>query len=317
MPQLRGLGRSGLHVAPLAFGGNVFGWTADARTSFRLLDAFTDAGFNLVDTADVYSRWVDGHEGGESERVLGAWFAQGEGRRERVVLATKLGKPMGDDRRGLSPRYVREAVDASLRRLRTDRIDLYQAHEDDRGTPLEDTLGAFADLIREGKVRAIGASNYDAARLREALETSARLGLPRYESLQPHYNLADRAGYEAGLAAVAREHGIGVIPYFALAAGFLTGKYRSRADLAGRARAGMVEAYLDARGTRILAALDTVAAAHGATSAQVALAWLIGRPGITAPIVSATSLEQLEGTLQAPDLRLADDEIGRLDAASA
>ncbi|MFC4728914.1 aldo/keto reductase [Coralloluteibacterium thermophilus] len=315
MPAFRPLGRSGLSVAPLAFGGNVFGWTADAATSFRLLDAFVDAGYNLVDTADVYSHWAPGNSGGESETVLGEWFAR-SGRRDAVVLATKLGKPMGEGRRGLSRTYMRQAVEASLRRLRTDRIDLYQAHEDDADTPLEETLDAFAELIREGKVRAIGASNYSAPRLREALETSARLGLPRYEALQPGYNLVERRDYEAELEGVAREHGLGVIPYFALAAGFLSGKYRSQADLAGRARGGMVEKHLNPRGLRILDALDAIAAAHAATPAQVALAWLLARPGITAPIVSATSIEQLQELLKAPDLVLAAEEVERLEGVS-
>ncbi|RYF56500.1 MAG: aldo/keto reductase, partial [Comamonadaceae bacterium] len=233
--QLRTLGRSDLQVSPLAFGGNVFGWTVDAAQSFALLDAWLDAGFNFIDTADVYSRWVPGHSGGESETILGRWL-KASGKRGRIVLATKVGKPMGDDRVGLSPRYIREAVEASLKRLQTDHIDLYQSHDDDADTPLEDTLGAFADLIQAGKVRAIGASNYTAPRLAQALDTSERLGLPRYESLQPLYNLYDRAVYEAELEPLCRSRGVGVINFYALAAGFLTGKYRSAADATKSAR---------------------------------------------------------------------------------
>ncbi|UZW60639.1 aldo/keto reductase [Lysobacter enzymogenes] len=313
---LRPLGRSSLSVAPLAFGGNVFGWSADEAASFALLDAFTEAGFALVDTADVYSAWVPGNQGGESERIIGRWLAQGGGRRERVVIATKVAK--WAPRRGLAPANIQAAVEDSLRRLGTEVVDLYQAHEDDASVPLEDTLGAFARLIEQGKVRAIGASNYSAARLAQALDLSERLGLPRYETLQPQYNLYDRAGFEAELEPLARARGVGVIGYYSLASGFLTGKYRSRADLGkSRARAGAVEKYLDARGLRILAALDEVAAGHGATPAQVALAWLIARPSVTAPIASATSVAQLQELLAAARLSLRADEIAALDAASA
>jgi aryl-alcohol dehydrogenase-like predicted oxidoreductase len=313
----RPLGRSGLHVAPLAFGGNVFGWTADEATSFELLDHFVGAGFNLVDTADVYSRWASGHTGGESEIIIGRWLAADPSRRRRIVLATKVGMDMGGDKVGLSPRWIRAAVDASLKRLQTDHIDLYQAHKDDPETPLEDTLGAFAELIRAGKVRAIGASNYSAPRLAEALATSARSGLPRYETLQPHYNLADRAIYEDELEPLIRREGLGVINYFGLARGFLTGKYRSESDLAKSVRGGGVKGYLNDRGLRILAALDGVAAALNATPAQVALAWQIARPGITAPIASATSVAQLQELLGAARLALPADVIAQLDAASA
>jgi aryl-alcohol dehydrogenase-like predicted oxidoreductase len=313
----RPLGRSGLHVAPLAFGGNVFGWTADEATSFELLDHFVGAGFNLVDTADVYSRWASGHTGGESEIIIGRWLAADPSRRRRIVLATKVGMDMGGDKVGLSPRWIRAAVDASLKRLQTDHIDLYQAHKDDPETPLEDTLGAFAELIRAGKVRAIGASNYSAPRLAEALATSARSGLPRYETLQPHYNLADRAIYEDELEPLIRREGLGVINYFGLARGFLTGKYRSESDLAKSVRGGGVKGYLNDRGLRILAALDGVAAALNATPAQVALAWQIARPGITAPIASATSVSQLQELLGAARLALPADVIAQLDAASA
>jgi aryl-alcohol dehydrogenase-like predicted oxidoreductase len=317
--QTRPLGRSGLHVAPLAFGGNVFGWTADEATSFSLLDAFVDGGFNLVDTADMYSRWVAGHAGGESEAIIGRWLRRG-GRRDRVLIATKVGKPMGEPgsgRSGLSRRWIRQAVEDSLRRLQTDHIDLYQSHDDDPATPLEETLGTFAELMREGKVRAIGASNHGAQRLAEALSTSARLGLPRYESLQPHYNLMERAGYEGDLEPLCRAEGLGVINFFGLARGFLTGKYRSEADLAKSPRGAGVKAYLDARGLRVLAALDDVAAAHGATPAQVALAWQIARNGITAPIVSATSVAQWQELAGAARLMLQPDDMQALNDASA
>lgn len=314
--QLRPLGRSGLDVSPLAFGGNVFGWTADEALSFRLLDAWLDAGFNFVDTADVYSAWVPGHTGGESETIIGKWLRQG-GKRNRVVLATKVGKPMGDNQVGLSPAYIRQAVDASLRRLRTDHIDLYQSHDDDAGTPLEDTLGAYADLIKAGKVRAIGASNYTAPRLAEALDVSERLGLPRYESLQPLYNLYDRAVFEDALEPLCLARGVGVINFYALAAGFLTGKYRTGADASKSARgASTTKKYLNPRGLRILDALDAVATPLGATPGQVALAWQIARPAVTAPIASATSMKQLEELVAATRLQLDPASIAALDAAS-
>ena len=314
----RPLGRSGLEVSPLCLGGNVFGWTADAATSFRLLDAFVDAGGNFVDTADVYSRWAPGHAGGESEAVLGGWLARGgPALRNRVVIATKVGSDMGEGREGLAPAYVRQAVDASLRRLRTDRIDLYQSHRDDPGTPQEETLAAYGGLIRAGKVRAIGASNFTADRLAQALAVSEREGLPRYESLQPHYNLLERAGYEDGLETLCRERGLGVIPYFGLARGFLTGKYRSEADLGQSPRGEGVRGYLAPRGLRVLAALDEAAAAMAARPAQVALAWLMARPGLTAPIASATRIEQLDDLIAATRLRLDPATVARLDAASA
>ncbi|HWX47195.1 MAG TPA: aldo/keto reductase [Roseomonas sp.] len=313
--EMRQLGRSGLKVSPLCFGGNVFGWTANEADSFRLLDRFVDAGFNFIDTADVYSRWAPGHQGGESETVIGNWLAR-SGKRGRVVIATKLGMEMGPDRKGLSAAYIRRAVEESLRRLRTDVIDLYQSHKDDPETPLEETLGAYAELIKAGKVRAIGASNYEAPRLKAALKASARHSLPRYESLQPHYNLVERAHYESGLEALCREEGLGVIPYFSLAAGFLTGKYRSFKDLGQSPRGQGVAKYLDERGIGILAALDEVAARHKAKPAQVALAWLVARPGITAPIASATRLEQLEELIGAAELRLSPEDIERLNRAS-
>jgi len=315
--QLRPLGRSGIQVSPLAFGGNVFGWTVDEALSFRLLDAWLDAGFNFVDTADVYSAWVPGHSGGESETIIGKWLRQ-TGKRNRVVLATKLGKPMGEGRKGLSPAYIREAVDASLKRLKTDHIDLYQSHDDDADTPLADTAGAFAELIKAGKVRAIGASNFSAPRLAEALDVSEKLGLPRYESLQPLYNLYDRAVFEDELEPLCLERGIGVINFYALAAGFLTGKYRSEADASKSARgANTTKKYLNARGLRILDALDAAARAAGATPGQVALAWQIARPAVTAPIASATSIKQLDELAAAVSLKLDPATIASLDKASA
>jgi len=316
--QFRPLGRSGLATAPLAFGGNVFGWTADEAMSFRLLDAFVDGGFNLVDTADVYSRWAPGHAGGESETVIGKWLAR-TGKRHRVLIATKVGKPMGEEgsgRTGLSRRWIRQAVEDSLRRLHTDHIDLYQSHDDDAATPLEETLATYADLMREGKVRAIGASNFTAGRLAEALATSARLGLPRYETLQPLFNLVDRGPFEAELQGLCVAEDLGVINFFGLARGFLTGKYRSEADLGKSVRGGGVKAYLDARGLRILAALDEVAAAQGATPAQVALAWQLAQPGITAPIVSATSVAQWQELAGAATLVLTPTQMQQLTHAS-
>lgn len=314
---LRPLGRSGLQVSPLCFGGNVFGWTADEATSFRLLDAWVDAGFNFIDTADVYSRWVPGHTGGESEAVIGRWLRQ-NGKRNRIVLATKVGKDMGDGKVGLRPEYIRQAVDASLTRLQTDHIDLYQSHDDDATVPLADTLGAYSDLIKAGKVRAIGASNFTAARLAEALKTSDNLGLARYESLQPLFNLYDRAVFEKELQPLCVEHNVGVINFYALAAGFLTGKYRTEADAAKSARGKNTTAkYLNERGLRILAALDTVAARLDATPGQVAVAWQIVQPGITAPIASATSLAQLQDLVKASQLTLDAEALATLGAASA
>jgi aryl-alcohol dehydrogenase-like predicted oxidoreductase len=315
-----------LNVAPLTFGCNVFGWTIDEKTSFALLDAFVGSGFNLLDTADVYSTWVPGHAGGESETIIGKWLKAHASKRDKVLVATKVGKPMGaegSDRSansGLSRRWIRRAVEDSLRRLQTDRIDLYQSHDDDPKTPFDETFATFADLIQEGKVRAIGASNHTAARLAEALATSERLKLPRYESLQPHYNLMERAGYEAELEPLIRQQGLGVINFFGLARGFLTGKYRSEADLGKSPRGAGVKGYLNARGLGVLKALDEVAAAHaseGATPAQVALAWQIARPGITAPIASATSVAQWQELAGAARLQLTADQIAALDRASA
>jgi aryl-alcohol dehydrogenase-like predicted oxidoreductase len=311
----RKLGNSGLEVAKLALGGNVFGWTADEPTSFRLLDAFTAAGGNLIDTADVYSAWVPGHKGGESETVLGKWLKR-DGNRKKVLVATKVGMEMGPDKKGLSKPYILRAAEDSLRRLQTDYIDLYQAHADDPETPLEETLEAFAQLIKEGKVRAIGASNYNAERLSNVLQVSESHGYPAYRSLQPLYNLYDRAEYESELEPLCREKGLGVIPYFPLAAGFLTGKYRSEKDLAGRARGEFVKKYMDGRGFRILDALDRVARRYNSAPATVALAWLIARPGITAPIASATSLDQLNELMKSMELKLDHSAIQLLNWAS-
>ncbi len=315
--QTRRIGRSDLMVQPLCFGGNVFGWTADETTSFSLLDALADTGFTFIDTADVYSGWAPGNKGGESETIIGKWM-KARGNRDRVVIATKVGMEMGPGRKGLSPDYIRAAAEDSLRRLQTDYIDLYQAHRDDPDTPIEETLEAFAGLVRDGKVRAIGASNYTAERLAKALAISERRGLPRYESLQPEYNLFDRAGYEADLEPLCREKGLGVISYYSLASGFLTGKYRSERDAGKSVRgARLAERYLNDRGFRILAALDEVAARYGATPAQVALAWLVVRPGLTAPIASATTTAQLDELIGATRLNLDRDAIEALDRASA
>jgi aryl-alcohol dehydrogenase-like predicted oxidoreductase len=308
------LGRSGLEVAPLAFGGNVFGWTADEKTTFELLDAFVAAGFNLIDTADVYSGWVEGHTGGESETLIGKWLAR-RGRRDDVIVASKFGMEMGPGMKGLSRKYMFEAVERSLARLQTDYIDLYQAHCDEESVPFEETLGAFADLIEAGKVRAIGASNYKADRLAKALKASDKHGLPRYETLQPWYNLYDRGMFEGPLATLCRDAGLGVIPYFGLASGFLTGKYRTEKDLEGSARAYRVKSMMDARGMRILAALDAVAAEHEAVPAQIALAWLCAR-GVVAPIASATNPKQLAELTGSVEIELTPEQVARLDAAS-
>ena len=312
----RQLGNSGLEVAPLAFGGNVFGWTADETTSFALLDAFVDAGFNLIDTADMYSTWVQGHSGGESETIIGKWLKH-SGKREQVLLATKVGKEMGPNLKGLSKTYILQAVEASLRRLQTDYIDLYQSHDDDPETPFEETLEAYDQLIKQGKVRAIGASNFSAQRLAESLKVSEQTGYPRYESLQPLFNLYDRVDYEKELEPLCREKGLGVISYFSLASGFLTGKYGSKADLSKSARSKFVEKYINERGFRIVEALKRVAQQHGLTSAQVSLAWLISQPTITAPIASATNLDQLNELMQAATVELSPAVIDQLNQASA
>ena len=314
--EMRQLGRTAFKVAPLAFGGNVFGWTVDEPASFRLLDAFVDAGFNLIDTADSYSRWVPGHQGGESESIIGRWIGR-RGRHDDVVIATKVGSDMGSGRKCLGRDYIMQAVEQSLRRLQIDAIDLYQSHWDDVETPFDETLEAYARLIHQGKVKAIGASNLEAARLNLAIETSTRDGLPRYETLQPLYNLYDRDTFEGPLATVCAREKIGVITYFSLASGFLTGKYRSEADFAKSPRGEGMKKYMNPRGRSILAALDQAAQKHRATPAQVALAWLIARPGVTAPIASATSLAQLNELIAATRLTLDTETTEALDRASA
>lgn len=313
---LRELGRSGLKVSPVCLGGNVFGWTADEKTSFAVLDDFTASGGNFIDTADVYSTWAPGHQGGESETVLGKWL-KSRGKRETVIVATKVGSDMGNGRKGLKAGYIAQAVEDSLRRLQTDFIDLYQSHRDDLDTPQEETLEAYGKLVKAGKVRAIGASNFTAERLSAALAISAKNRLPRYESLQPEYNLYERAGYEKELEPLCRKEKIGVIGYFGLASGFLTGKYRSEADLTKSQRGEDIRQYLSERGFRILKALDLVATETKATPAQVAVAWLIARPGVTAPIVSATNTEQSHDLIKAMRLELSAAQIEALNAASA
>jgi len=312
--QKRRIGHSELQVAPLMFGGNVFGWTADEATSFSILDAFVDAGLDFIDTADVYSAWAPGNHGGESEAIIGKWL-QRSGKRDRIVLATKVSKH--PQRKGLSAANIQAAVEDSLRRLQTDYIDIYFSHDDDTATPLAETLGAYQRLIEAGKVRMIGASNYSGARVEEALALSRQHGLPEYQVLQPEYNLYDRAGYETDLEPVALAYQLGVVVYWSLASGFFSGKYRSKEDLADKARGSRVEKYLNERGLRILGALDRVAARHASTPASVALAWLIARPSVTAPIASATSLRQLESLVAAVHLTLTGSDIRELDDASA
>ncbi len=311
----RALGSSGLEVSPLAFGGNVFGWTVDEKTSFLLLDAFAAEGCNFIDTADSYSKWVPGNKGGESETIIGKWLKR-NGHRENVVVATKVGSEMGPQKKGLSQSYIVRAAEDSLKRLQTDYIDLYQSHFDDPETPLEETLEAYAQLISQGKIRAVGASNYSAERLAQALEVGAQKGYPLYQSLQPLYNLYDREDYERSLEPLCRERGLGVITYFSLASGFLTGKHRTESDLPGSARGELVRKYFTARGLRILGALDRVAKHYDAPLATVALAWLIARPGITSAISSATNPEQLKDLIQATRLKLDRSSIELLNQAS-
>ena len=311
----RKLGNSGIEVRPLMFGGNIFGWTVDEAQSFKILDAFAGAGFNFIDTADVYSRFAPGNQGGESETILGKWF-RARGNRSKIILATKVGLEMGPDKKGLARDYILRAVEDSLRRLQTDYIDLYQSHRDDEATPVEETLEAFAKLVSEGNVRVIGASNYSAERLEKSLEASKQHGYPRYETLQPLYNLCDRAEYEQKLEPVCLRNDLGVIPYFSLAAGFLTGKYRSEADVQG-ARARIVGKYVNERGLRILKALDEIAKEKNVKPATIALAWLMARPGITSPIASATSVDQLNDLVAATTLKLEAAAIHMLDEASA
>lgn len=311
----RPLGRSGLSTAPLVFGGNVFGWTADRETSFALLDAFVDAGFGAIDTADVYSSWVPGNKGGESETIIGEWI-KARGRGDDVLILTKVGSDMGQGHNDLSAAWIEKAVEDSLRRLQTDVIDLYQSHWPDPKTPQDETLKAFDRLVQAGKVRAIGTSNHDADQVRQALAISDREGLARYQTLQPHYNLYSRNTFEGPLQDLAVAEGLGVITYFSLEAGFLTGKYTAADQVAGTAREGMLKDKFDERGVRILATLKAVADRNEATPAQVSLAWLLRQPGVTAPIVSATSVEQLSDTLKAATLELSDEDVAELTAAS-
>jgi len=312
----RKLGKTGMEIAPLIFGGNVFGWTTDQATSFALLDAFVGAGFNAIDTADVYSRWVPGHTGGESETILGDWMKQ-RGNRNQIIVATKVGMDMGDGKKGLSKLHILRSVEDSLRRLKTDYIDLYQSHKDDPETSMEETLGAYAELMKQGKVRAIGASQFKAERLATAFETSRKTGLPAYQTLQPNYSLIERGEYEEHLEPECKKEGLGVINFWPLASGFLTGKYRSESDTVGKARARNVAQYLNERGFRILDALDQVAKKYNATPARISLAWLLARPSITAPIVSATSLAQLSDLIPSVELVLDRESIDSLNRASA
>jgi aryl-alcohol dehydrogenase-like predicted oxidoreductase len=311
----RMLGKSGIEVSPLCLGGNVFGWTLDPQNSFTVLDGFLAAGFEFIDTADVYSKWIPGNKGGESEAILGRWLKE-RGNRQQVIVATKVGMEMGDGEKGLSKAYILREVEASLKRLQSDYIDLYQSHQDDSDTPLEETMEAYAQLVKQGKVRAIGASNYQAERLTEALRVSAQHGYPRYETLQPLYNLYDREEYETKLEPVCVRHGLGVLPYFSLASGFLTGKYRSEADLAKSQRGPGVKKYLNERGFRILAALDQVGQKYHSSPVSVALGWLVARPSITAAIASATNLAQLNDLAEGVKLELDKASIALLDEAS-
>jgi aryl-alcohol dehydrogenase-like predicted oxidoreductase len=312
----RKLGKTGIEIAPLVFGGNIFGWTVDEAMSFKLLDAFVAAGFNSVDTADMYSKWVPGHVGGESEKILGDWMKRSKNRKQ-MIIATKVGMDMGEGKKGLSKVHILRSAEDSLKRLQTDYIDLYQSHTDDTETPFEETFGAYSELIRQGKVRAIGASNFKGERLAAALAASKKSGLPAYQTLQPNYSLIERADYESNLEPICQKEGLGVINYFPLAGGFLTGKYRTEADLAGKARARNVTKYLNERGSKIIAALDEVAKKYNATPARVSLAWLLARPSITAPIVSATNLDQLKDVLSSVDLALDAESIESLNRASA
>jgi aryl-alcohol dehydrogenase-like predicted oxidoreductase len=312
--QKRNIGTSDLQVAPLVFGGNVFGWTADERTSFSILDAFVDHGLNFIDTADVYSAWIDGHKGGESEAIIGKWFKE-SGKRDKIVLATKVG--MLSTRPGLTAANIAAAVDDSLRRLKTDYIDVYFSHLDDDKTPFEETLGAYQKLIKAGKVRVIGASNYSGERVEAALKVSKEEGLPAYQVLQPEYNLYDREGYETDLEPVAAAHKLAVVTYFSLASGFLSGKYRSIEDTKGAKRGSRVEKYLNERGLRIVDTLIDVAKRNDTTPATIALAWVIARPSVTAPIASATSVTQLESLAAATRLTLSAGDLDALDEASA
>jgi len=315
MPHRR-LGRTDLHIAPLVFGGNVFGWTADATTAFDLLDRFHAAGLNAIDTADVYSAWAAGNKGGESETIIGDWL-RSRGARGAMTIVTKVGSPMGPDKKGLSAHYVEQAVEASLKRLGVEAIDLYLSHWPDDSIPHAETLGAYQRLIAKGKIRWCGASNFSAAQLSAALQASRGGGLPRYEVLQPEYNLYDRSGFEGALRDLCVAEEIGVITYYSLAKGFLAGKYRTPADLGQSPRGGGVRGYLNPRGLRIVDALASVASRHGAKSAEVALAWLIAQPGVTAPIASATSPAQVDSLIRAATLALSADDLAALESAAA
>jgi aryl-alcohol dehydrogenase-like predicted oxidoreductase len=312
----RELGKSELYTAPLVFGGNVFGWTVKGNDSAVLLDAFLDAGFNTIDTADVYTRWVEGNKGGESETEIGNWLKQ-SGKRDQVIIATKVGSELDSERKGLKKDYIIKAAEDSLKRLQTDYIDLYQSHYDDPSTPVEETLRAYDQLVQEGKVRAIGTSNMSVERLHESLKVSVEKGLIAYQTLQPEYNLFDREKYETTYEPFLKEKNIGVISYFSLASGFLSGKYRSESDLQGRSRARSVKKYLNERGFKILKALDEAAAQYNVSQSAIALAWLIARPSVTAPIVSATNLDQLKEFVTAANLKLSDETIETLNTASA
>ncbi len=314
--QKRRLGQTSLEIAPLVLGGNVFGWTADETTSFDLLDRFADAGFNAIDTADSYSRWAPGNKGGESETIIGKWM-KSRGNRNDVVVITKVGSDMGQGKKDLSAAYIERAVEDSLRRLQVETIDLYLSHWPDPATPHEETLGAYRKLLKAGKVRHIGASNVDAGQLRAALDVAKLRDLPRYEVLQPEYNLYDRAGFDGKLRDLCIAEGLGVITYYSLASGFLSGKYRTKADLKKSTRGGGVGKYLDKRGMRILEALDAVVTRHAAKPAEVALAWIIARAGVTAPIASATSLDQMESLIRSASLELSAADIEELNTASA
>jgi aryl-alcohol dehydrogenase-like predicted oxidoreductase len=311
----RKLGNTSLEFAPIAFGGNVFGWTADEATSHKLLDAFVDSGFSFVDTADVYSRWYPGNKGGESEAIIGTWLKKNPAKRDKVQIATKCGMVPAEG--ALKRDFIKWSVDESLKRLNTDRIDLFQSHKDDKTTPLEETLSTYGELVKAGKLRFIGASNYDAPRLAEAAKISKEKGLPRYESLQPHYNLMERGLFEGDLENECLKEGIGVIPYYSLASGFLSGKYRSEADVGDAKRGAGVKKYINPKGLAVLDALDAAAKKHNSNSVQVALAWLMQRKSITAPIVSATSLQQLKDLTASPNVKLDAADVAAIDKASA
>lgn len=311
----RELGNSGLDVAPITFGGNVFGWTVDKQQSFKLLDAFVDAGFNFIDTADTYSWWVKGNKGGESEAIIGEWFAQRKNR-DKIILSTKVGSQNNEHPKDVSKKFILESVEKSLKRLKTDYIDLYQTHFDDEVTPVEETLSAYQQLIKEGKVRVIGTSNMSATRIRESLKAAEKEGLPRYETLQPLYNLMERKDYENKLKDLVEKNNMGVLSYYSLASGFLTGKYRSEDDLNKSKRGGGVEKYLNNKGFKVLKALDNISHKHGTTQATITLAWLLARPTITAPIVSATSIKQMESIIKAPQLKLDQEDMDVLNNVS-